>query len=339
MSGSVTTLVHLDSALQHFKHHGLNESTRKSYSVGAKQFLLFNSMHNIPKSYQGLPIISEPMLMYFVTHCAHELKLSYACIKVYLFGIRNMYIENGEPNPLCTPNGGQLPQLDLVLKGIKKLSQGRLHRLPITQDILLAICKQLSQGCFGLYTDSLLKAFCCMCFFGFFRAGELLCQTNAFDPHYHLTIGDVRVQNHQNESCVCVFLKRCKTDPFGQGTEVFLFKTNNSLCPVTAAIDLINLHSAKGAVLSDPFFKLEDNMPLTKSKMVGMLQTVIQKAGFNPAPYTAHSFRKGAASECHIKKVEDSVIQFLGRWRSSCYVRYITPNKSTLRDAQMLLAE
>ena len=74
------------------------------------------------------------------------------------------------------------------------------------------------------------------CFFGFFRASELTVPTGAsFDSTTHLVWGDVVVDE---ASMVRVFLKRSKTDQFGQGVMVFL-GTSNALCPVSAILTYV----------------------------------------------------------------------------------------------------
>ncbi len=297
-------------------------------------------MNNTVKMGCGLPVINEQLLMFFVTHCAQILCLTHATIMLYLYGIRNLYIESNCSDPLCSLAGTPLPLLELILKGIKKLAPlSTRKRYPITRDVLQLMCNQLEQQCFGIYTDSMLKAFFTMSFFGFFRSGELVCQTNSFDPKNHLTVGDVSVQNYMSEVCICVHLKCSKGDPLRQGVDVYLFKTDvQSLCPVTAVLSFVTMRRSRGAVPTDPFYEMEDNLPLTRTKLVALMHTVMERAGVNPSGYSGHSFRKGAATSSHVKKLDDSVIRFLGRWKSDCHMRYITPNKSIIRDAQRSLA-
>ena len=78
------------------------------------------------------------------------------------------------------------------------------------------------------------------CFFGFFRAGELTVLTEAsFDSTSHLAWGDVAVDEASPPSMLRVFLKRSKTDQFGQGVAVFMGTTSNALCPVSAILTYV----------------------------------------------------------------------------------------------------
>ena len=94
------------------------------------------------------------------------------------------------------------------------------------------------------------------CFFGFFRAGELTVPTEAsFDSSAHLAWGDVAVDEASPPSMVRVFLKRSKTDQFGQGVAVFL-GTSNALCPVSAILTYV---AGRGDT-PDAFFRFSQGL-------------------------------------------------------------------------------
>jgi hypothetical protein len=52
-----------------------------------------------------------------------------------------------------------------------------------------------------------------------------------------------------------------------------------------------------------------------------------------------HSFRIGAAAAAHEARLEDHLIQNLGRWSSDCYTRYIYTSPKVIQQAQKQLAE
>ena len=55
----------------------------------------------------------------------------------------------------------------------------------------------------------MLWAAACLCFFGFFRSGELTFPSaQGFDPTIHLSWGDVAVDNPTNPTAIRVLLKR-----------------------------------------------------------------------------------------------------------------------------------
>ena len=162
-----------------------------------------------------------------------------------------------------------------------------------------------------------------VCFFGFFRAGEITVQlVSAYDPASNLSWGDVAITGDQQ--VVRIFLRRSKTDQYGRGTEVFLGATGDDICPVEAVMAYVARRgSSPGA-----FFRQEHGAPLTKAKFVDSIRRALTRAGINQGGYSGHSFRIGAATTAAQAGLPDSVIQTLGRWSSSAFLRYIrTPRE------------
>ena len=175
--------------------------------------------------------------MYFTAHCAGFKGLAPRMIHNYLYGIKNWYIMRGLQDPLKHSNGQPLYRLSRVLCGIKKCYQ--LHeqkRLPITIHILRALVDLLSSGCFDLTNDRMMLAVVNSAFFGFLRYGEFtVLRSDQFDPSRNLLVKDVTFfPNHLQPTYMTVCLKYSKTDPFGRGHIVTLYKTNTTTCPVTA---------------------------------------------------------------------------------------------------------
>ena len=67
-------------------------------------------------------------------------------------------------------------------------------------------------------------------------------------------------------------------------------------------------------------FYFSDGSPLTKSKFVDKFRTLLHQAGIDGSLYSGHSFRIGVASTA---ATNDSLIQTLGRWKSSAYLTYV----------------
>ena len=109
-------------------------------------------------------------------------------------------------------------------------------RLPIIPSILLKVyqhClpKSMEPDTIMLWAASVL------CFFGFFRAGEITVPTlTSFDPSQHLGWGDVAIDSTQSPQTLRVRLKQSKTDQLGKGVDVFVGKTGDSLCPVAGVL-------------------------------------------------------------------------------------------------------
>ena len=75
-----------------------------------------------------------------------------------------------------------------------------------------------------------------------------------------------------------------------------------------------------------------------RSDLVGAVQTALAQAGLATQNYTGHSFRIGAATTAAAVGLEDSVIRSLGRWRSSCYNRYVQLPAAELANFSRLLS-
>ena len=74
--------------------------------------------------------------------------------------------------------------------------------------------------------------------FGFLRSDEIIVPSDLeYDPSVHLSFGDVRLDSVTDPQFLEVTIKASKTDPFRQGVQVFLGRTNSDLCPVAAVLN------------------------------------------------------------------------------------------------------
>ena len=74
-----------------------------------------------------------------------------------------------------------------------------------------------------------------------------------------------------------------------------------------------------------PLLHFQDGSPLTRTRLVSSLRTVLAQAHVpvDEATFSGHSFRIGVATTAAKKRVEDSMIRLLGCWESGAYQRYI----------------
>ena len=198
------------------------------------------------------------------------------------------------------------------------------NRLPLTPPILHGLRIQWGTNA-SEYINIMSWAVACTAYFGFFRLGELLlCREGVYNPALHLSFGDVKVDNTTNPALIQIFVKQSKTDQFSQGTMVYVGKTGNDLCPVIA---LLAYMAARGPQ-PGPFFINPDGFPFQKHPFIKRVREGIAAMGINPASYTGHSFRIGAATMAAQLGIEDSTIRMLGRWNSYAFRVYIqTPRQ------------
>ena len=277
--------------------------------------------------------VSEFLLCAFAAYLADH-NLAPQTIKSYLAAIRNTQLSLGLPDPR---ERSALPILKRVQAGISRARLGRgcpsKVRLPITAHILNDIKQQLERGA---HTDRIvLWAVCCTAFFGFFRLGELLPPSpTRFNPRLHLAWGDVAIDNQDNPRMVKFHLKQSKTDQLGKGVDVVVGRTDCALCPVAAILAFI---AARGDC-QGPLFLTVDGIPLTKPVFIAELRKILAAVGLPQDNYAGHSFRIGAATSAALAWVEDSMIQLLGGWQSSAFLRYVRTPQKRLAEVYRTLA-
>ena len=158
------------------------------------------------------------------------------------------------------------------------------------------------------------------CFFGFMRSGEI-CSDSALplDPAAGLSVNDLLVDNLEDPRWIRIRLRKSKTDPFSEGANIFIPRTNDDLCPVAALLAwLVRRGNSSG-----PLFRFASGANLTRDTFVRNLREVIQASGLDPHSFSGHSFRSGAATVASSQGISDANLKLLGRWKSNAYQRYI----------------
>lgn len=308
--------------------NGLAASTRKAYDAAKKRYRGFCAIKGVQP-----PPASEPHLCQFASHLANE-HLCHSTIKCYLSAVRHLHIAEGVGDPCIS----SMTCLEQVLKGIKMVQArspppSKPKRLPITPDLLRKM-KQSWQGG-DRQNSSMLWAASTLCFFGFFRAGEITLTTeSSFEDGAHLTFDDISVDSLVDPQVLTVKLKASKTDPFRVGIDICVGKTNDSLCPVAAGLAYMAMRGQGPG----PLFKFKDGKPLTRARLVTEVRRALSTAGVDCRSYSGHSFRSGAATTAAKQGVGDATIKMLGRWKSNAYQLYVKTPRSQLAAISQRLA-
>ena len=296
----------------------LAPGTRQSYKSAVNCYIGFCRLFHILSPFP----LSQAILSRFVVHMANK-GLSYVTIRVYLSGLRFMQIASGLPDPALS----SFCHLEYVLRGIRKSSscRRRPQRLPVTPHILSCLFRAWSQP--PVSQDRvMLWAACCTGFFGFFRSGEFTCSSlHAFSESV-LLVSDVSVDSRSDPSFVSIYLRQSKTDVFGTGSVVYLGRVDGPICPVKALLSYIALRG----VGPGPLFLFQDGTPLSRPALVGAVRRALESQGLDVSRFNGHSFRIGAATTAAACGISDSLIQALGRWKSSAFTSYIQTPKDTL---------
>ncbi len=174
----------------------------------------------------------------------------------------------------------QMARLVQVLRGIRAVQAKRggsisRLRLPIRTDHLRKLKTVWVRGD-NPQEGRMLWAAAALCFFGFFRLGEITVPSaEAFDMGAHLSFQDILVDNITKPQALRVRLKASKTDPFRKGLDVHIGHTQDELCPVSAVLTFM-VARGPGA---GPFFRYWDGRPLTRAKMVKEMKEALSRAG------------------------------------------------------------
>ncbi len=319
----------LERLVGHYIQAALAPRTQLTYSSAYRRYMQFCSSHH----YTPFPLC-EPVLCQYAVFLAGG-KLKAQSIKSYLSAVRYYQILNGFTDPFASG----MYRLEYVLKGIKAeqaRSGAARHRtrLPVTPHILRKI-REVLEAESGKADNIMLWAAVCTCFFGFLRSGEIcVASWESYDPGAHLSFGDVTLDSRDSPTVAQVTIKASKTDPFRHGVTLFLGRTHNNLCPVTAlAAYLASRDDSPG-----PFFKLATGCPLSREVFVSMVRRALSAAGFDASLYAGHSFRSGAATTAAACGLEDSLIKTLGRWNSAAYQLYIQIPREQLAGLSARLA-
>lgn len=255
-------------------------------------------------------------------------------IKCYLAAIRHAQIALG----LRDPQISGMAKLEQVIKGAKRTyaghAQDRRVRLPITPNLLLKM-KAVWEKNAGDFDTVMLWAASCLCYFGFLRAGEITVPSeSAYDKGQHLNFADVAVDSVSHPKIMKVRIKASKTDPFRKGVDIFLGRTSNKLCPVSAGLAYLARRGSKEGML----FRFEDGRLLTRERFVAGVRAALSAAGVDCRSYSGHSFRIGAATAAARHNLPPATIKTLGRWESSAYLLYTRINRQELAGISQVIS-
>ena len=275
---------------------------------------------------------TEQGLCRFVARLEEE-GLAHSTIKGYLAAVRHLHLEEGKDDPRM----GDMARLQLVLRGVKSSQakhggQGRL-RLPISAHLLAEL--KMAWVASSSPEGAMLWAASSLCFFGFFRSGEITVpEGSEFDGETHLSLADLAVDSRERPTMLRVRLKTSKTDPFRKGVDVFVGKTGSELCPLEAMLAYLKVRGWK----KGPLFILRNGQALTRPRFVVEVQKALASRGTPAKGYSGHSFRCGAATTAAARGIGEATIKMLGRWSSSALQLYIKTPREDLAKLTPVLA-
>ena len=117
------------------------------------------------------------------------------------------------------------------------------------------------------------------------------------------------MDNAESPSFISLLIKQSKTDQFREGTRVFIGKTGDDLCPVSALLAYLS----KRGDDPGPLFRWQNRTALSKPKFVDEVQSALTVSTLPAKDFAGHSSRIRAATTAATADLDDSTIQTLGR--------------------------
>ena len=115
---------------------------------------------------------------------------------------------------------------------------------------------------------------CCLVFFGFMRCSEfIVLQQDKYDSSMHLSLADIALDSRSLPRTVRVRTKQSKTDPFHQGINIYLGRTDQDVCPVWAIMTYLGIRGSTPG----PLFVLPDRRLLTHKIFSSALDNLLCK--------------------------------------------------------------
>ena len=318
----------------------VGDRTMSVYSTGVKSFTKFLLLNNFINSSQTLPEVSEDIFLLYIAYCYKTLCIKHSTIRLYLSGIRFEYLKTGVNCPLIG-NDFANSRITTLLNAVKRSQKTCTRpRHPITASVLSKMCSLLKNGYISPFVDILLQAVFITSFFGFLRCGEITISQPEFDPSKHICLNDVRFC----ETHVQLLLRSSKTDPYKKEIVIPLFKSesNTELCPYRSLnqyLELRKINFPNKLLPNSPFFLTENGKALCRSYFMMHIKHILARLGYDNSHYSGHSTRVGAATSASAARLEDHLIQTLGRWSSDCYKTYIRTPTHFIKDAQLALLQ
>lgn len=279
---------YIDSAeLSVYIRQATSDNTRRSYQSDIKQFQEWGGQ---------LPAMPKSIEAYLIEFAS---KLNARTLKRRLISLRQWHKFQGVDDPTKNP---------IIVKTMQGIA--RVHGLPKKQAPALML-KDLDRIVARLKAKDDLKsardlAMILLGFFGAFRRSELISLT-----WEQISFAD---------GGVIVKLGRSKTDQTGEGTECVIPVNIGDRCPVQA---LLNWRKASNTFSGAIFRKISKTGRLLEKELKPLavnyiLKSIARKSKISYAEHiSAHSLRRGFATEAARLGASMPSIQRHGRWKST----------------------
>ena len=163
----------------------------------------------------------------------------------------------------------------------------------------------------------LLAAALSLQYFACLRASEL-CSTSS--SSILPTRSDISFSRSGSSFSMIYRCHASKTDP--HGFEVHVGCSGGPICS-PCIMHLFFSHFP--APPSSPLFRFSSGLDLSYRLYNAIIKRLVKLSGLDPALYSSHSVRAGAATQAAKSGLDPDSIKRLGRWRSQAYMVYLRP--------------
>lgn len=286
-----------------FAKQSLSQNTKRAYQTDWESFRKFCDNHDL----ESFPSTPENVCLY-LPHLADS-GLSIATINRRCTSITAIHEAAGELSPVKDA------RVQRVLKGIKRtIPKQRNVPRAVSWDDLQEIVAECGSMMIGLRDAALLS-------FGWataLRRSELV----------SLDVGDLEFSKRG----VIVTVRRSKTDQEGSGSKIAVPISNTGFCPVSIVKKWLERVQSEPLPIDTPVFRhigvkgknrwwWEPAGRLSDRMVPIILKHYCRLAGFNPDLYSAHSLRRGLATEAGARGVPERIISRHTRHRSIAVLR------------------
>ena len=137
-------------------------------------------------------------------------------------------------------------------------------------------------------------------------------------------------------SDIHMYLYSNVTDPFREGITLLIYSTGQPLCAVSAMRSYVSLVNTFDPAA--PLFVNFEGQPLSRTLFVKLLHATLSKAGYDPAKFQAHSFRKRDGKCCICSPVGGQFDMYIGSLEEPLLqVMLLLPNRLLLKPNQLWL--
>ena len=224
-------------------------------------------------------------------------------------------------------------QLDTTMQGLKRrLAKVPFQVLPLTPVILKQMFSHLDMS---QLRDRALWCSYLLSFYGLLRKSSAVPKSKQYTPTQVLVRRNIKVDIANN--MLYLYLGYGKTNNFCT-RDVLVPIPGNSDPALDPVRHLSELFTSVNAASDAPAFTYGANQFVTYSSFTSRLKILLMKAGYNPALFSGHSFRRGGATFLHQCGGTALMVQASGDWSSQCFTRYLYMSEYERLHSQTLMS-